>query len=86
MQIKYYKYQSSGNSFVLIDNLNVKPLSNQVISKIISTNEVRDSDGLLLLYPSEKFDFKLIFFNPDGSKSFCGNGSICSVHYLNQKI
>ena len=76
MQIKYYKYQSSGNSFVLIDNLNVKPLSNQVISKIISTNEVRDSDGLLLLYPSEKFDFKLIFFNPDGSKSFCGNGSI----------
>ena len=59
MQIKYYKYQSSGNSFVLIDNLNVKPLSNQVISKIISTNEVRDSDGLLLLYPSEKFDFKL---------------------------
>ena len=68
MQIKYYKYQSSGNSFVLIDNLNVKPLSNQVISKIISTNEVRDSDGLLLLYPSEKFDFKLIFFNPDGSK------------------
>lgn len=63
MQIKYYKYQSSGNSFVLIDNLNVKPLSNQVISKIISTNEVRDSDGLLLLYPSEKFDFKLIFFD-----------------------
>ena len=85
MQIKYYKYQSSGNSFVLIDNLNVKPLSNQVISKIISTNEVRDSDGLLLLYPSEKFDFKLIFFNPDGSKSFCGNGSICSVHYLKSK-
>ena len=72
MQIKYYKYQSSGNSFVLIDNLNVKPLSNQVISKIISTNEVRDSDGLLLLYPSEKFDFKLIFFNPDGSKSVSG--------------
>ncbi len=77
MQIKYYKYQSSGNSFVLIDNLNVKPLSNQIISKIISTDEVRESDGLLLLYPSEKFDFKLIFFNPDGSKSFCVNGSIC---------
>ena len=59
---------------MLIDNLNVKPLSNQVISKIISTNEVRDSDGLLLLYPSEKFDFKLIFFNPDGSKAFVGMG------------
>ena len=82
MQIKYYKYQSSGNSFVLIDNLNVKPLSNQVISKIISTNEVKDSDGLLLLYPSEKFDFKLIFFNPDGSKSFCGNGSILSLIHI----
>ena len=54
MQIKYYKYQSSGNSFMLIDNLNVKPLSNQVISKIISTNEVRDSD--CLLYTSDAAD------------------------------
>jgi diaminopimelate epimerase len=39
------------------------------------------SDGLILIKRSEQFDFKMDFFNPDGSKSFCGNGARCAVHY-----
>ncbi len=39
------------------------------------------SDGLLVLRASEEFDFYAEFFNPDGSQSFCGNGSRCAVAF-----
>ncbi|MEY3398928.1 MAG: hypothetical protein RL220_1522 [Bacteroidota bacterium] len=39
------------------------------------------SDGLILIEPSEKADFYVNFYNPDGSVSFCGNGSRCAMHF-----
>ena len=59
----------------------------KIIEIDYSKNNLKiDSSGLYSINSNyDKFDFKLIFFNPDGSKSFCGNGSICSVHYLKSK-
>jgi diaminopimelate epimerase len=36
---------------------------------------------LILIKPSDQQDFKMNFYNPDGSQSFCGNGARCAVHY-----
>ena len=34
-----------------------------------------------MISKSNKYDFELSFYNPDGSESFCGNGSRCAVLY-----
>lgn len=39
------------------------------------------SDGFILVEKSKEADFEMVFFNPDGSKSFCGNGSRCVVAF-----
>ncbi len=39
------------------------------------------SDGLMLIRVSDESDFEMIFFNPDGSRSLCGNGSRCAVDF-----
>jgi diaminopimelate epimerase len=41
------------------------------------------SDGLILVQAPKEAgtDFHMEFFNPDGSKSFCGNGSRCAYMF-----
>lgn len=39
------------------------------------------SDGLIVLKPAKNADFYMDFYNPDGSQSFCGNGSRCAVAF-----
>jgi len=41
------------------------------------------SDGLILILPSDKADFKMRMFNSDGSESpMCGNGARCVGRYV----
>ena len=85
MKIKYFKYQSSGNNFILIDCINQKFNFDGKINTLITHPIVKKSDGILFLTNSKKSDFILSFYNPDGSSGFCGNGSLCSLHYLKAK-
>ena len=39
------------------------------------------SDGLILIEDHSDYDFEMIYINPDGSKSLCGNGSRCAVMF-----
>lgn len=40
------------------------------------------TDGLMMLLPSERFDFEMAFFNPDGTGGMmCGNGGRCIVAF-----
>lgn len=39
------------------------------------------ADGLILIRNHPALDFKMIFFNPDGSQSLCGNGSRCAIAF-----
>ncbi len=88
MQIQFYKYQSSGNNFILIDLISQDTNYYNLIERLIKDPVVRKSDGILFISKSNENDFELSFYNPDGSESFCGNGSLCSLHYLrsNNKI
>ncbi len=82
--LQFYKYQGTGNDFVLIDNRdgNFKPTQRQ-IQHLCQRKFGIGSDGLMLIQAStdESVSFVLDFFNPDGSKSFCGNGSRCAVAF-----
>jgi diaminopimelate epimerase len=84
-KIPFYKMQGSGNDFILVDNrrgilkgMNLKDLSIAVCSRHYSVG----ADGLIVIVPSRKADFKWRFFNADGSEAeMCGNGSRCAARF-----
>ena len=80
MLLKFTKYQGTGNDFVIIDLTkdNFKFSENQ-IKKICDRKYGIGADGLILISNHDRFSFEMKFFNPDGSTSFCGNGSRCAV-------
>lgn len=85
MQINFQKYQGTGNDFILIDNREgFFPKEDlQLISKMCDRKFGIGADGLILIETNEDADFNMIFYNPDGSKSLCGNGSRCAVSFAN---
>jgi diaminopimelate epimerase len=79
MKLQFSKYQGAGNDFILIDNLSgALQLSSDQIQKLCDRNFGIGSDGLILLEASDSADYFVNFYNPDGSQSFCGNGSRCA--------
>jgi diaminopimelate epimerase len=83
MQFSLKKYQGTGNDFVIIDNRkNLFDKNNlEAIQFICNRKFGVGSDGLILIEDHNKYDFNMVFFNPDGSQSFCGNGSRCAVQF-----
>jgi len=82
MQLKFSKYQGTGNDFILIDARKNIELNTPQIQQLCHRNFGIGSDGLLLLKNSDNYDFKMQFFNPDGSEAtFCGNGGRCIVKF-----
>lgn len=39
------------------------------------------ADGLILIEDHPEHDFEMIYYNPDGTQSLCGNGSRCAVKF-----
>ncbi|MDP5105763.1 MAG: diaminopimelate epimerase [Polaribacter sp.] len=88
MNLTFYKYQGTGNDFVMIDNrTKIFPKENtDIISHLADRHFGVGADGIILIENDEEFDFKMIYFNADGSETFCGNGGRCAVafaKYLN---
>jgi diaminopimelate epimerase len=81
--INFYKYQGTGNDFILIDNFAHQFSGDKVsfVKKWCDRKFGIGADGLIFLEDSEKADFMMDFYNPDGSQSFCGNGSRCVVAF-----
>jgi len=83
MNLSFYKYQGTGNDFVMIDN-RAKIFPKNEINKILQISDRHfgiGADGIILIEDDEKFDFKMIYFNADGSQTFCGNGARCAVAF-----
>ncbi len=82
MTIPFTKYQATGNDFILIDNRSGKiKLSKEQIVKACDRKFGIGADGLILIEPSPTSDFKVNYYNSDGSQSLCGNGSRAAVHF-----
>ena len=84
-KIPFYKIQGNGNDFILIDNrrgiLKGKGLSG-LAKTVCHRNRSVGADGLIVIVPSKKADFKWRFFNADGSEAeMCGNGSRCAARF-----
>ena len=78
--IPFYKYQATGNDFVLIDNRSGSySFSKEQIVKICDRRFGVGADGLMLIEKHPTLDFNLVYYNSDGSQSLCGNGSRAAV-------
>jgi len=88
MKLRFTKMHGLGNDFVLIDCRD-KTVSGQLsaisdVSKRLCHRRFGvGADQVLLLYPSNIADFKMVIFNADGSEvEMCGNGIRCFAKYI----
>jgi diaminopimelate epimerase len=74
----------AGNDFVVIDNrarLVPEPAA-AFAARVCARQAAVSADGLLLLEKSERKDFRMRYFNTDGSEAeMCGNGGRCIARF-----
>jgi diaminopimelate epimerase len=79
--LSFFKMSGSGNDFVVVD-VRTHPLPQlteaQTIRALCARGTGIGADGLVLLETAPGVDFRMSYYNADGSRaSMCGNAALC---------
>ena len=80
---EFLKYHGAGNDFLLYDARTApEEFPAERIAALCDRHTGVGADGLMILSMAEGYDFRMEFFNPDGSGGMmCGNGGRCIVAF-----
>lgn len=86
MKIAFSKMHGAGNDFVMIDDRDGKfPGDGRRIAAMADRRAGIGSDGVILVQKSSRADFRMRFYNPDGSEAdMCGNGARCVAAFARE--
>ncbi len=80
--LKFYRYSGAGNTFVVIDGRTTDAARFKKKDVVHALCLQHGTDGLMILENSDKADFRMDYFNSDGSGGMmCGNGGRCIVAF-----
>src|SRR5439155_20637904 len=86
--IPFWKMSGSGNDFVIIDNRRhiigggYSGLARRLCHRQFGVG----ADGLLLLEKDKKENFRMVYYNADGSHAdMCGNGARCMAYFAHAR-
>lgn len=80
MKIPFWKMHGASNDFIVVDDRaqTFPAHDRRWLERIMSRRTGVGSEGVLLIQPSLRADFRMRFFNPDGGEvDMCGNGARC---------
>lgn len=85
--MKFTKMHGIGNDYIYVNCFEEKVDNPEKVSIYVSDRRKGiGSDGLVLIMPSDKADFRMRIFNADGSEAMmCGNATRCIGKYVYDK-
>ena len=83
IHLPFVKMQGAGNDFVMVDGRHRLPYNFPDLARVVCDRHFGiGADGLIVLEASKNADFKMAYFNADGSKTICGNGMRCCARFI----
>ena len=86
-KIAFTKMHGAGNDFVLIDDrAETFPVHDHILLAMLATPRTGIAcEGVILVQKSAVADFRMVFFNPDGTEAdLCGNGARCVAAFARE--
>ncbi|HJA50009.1 MAG TPA: diaminopimelate epimerase [Candidatus Fusicatenibacter intestinipullorum] len=85
--MEFSKMHGCGNDYVYVNCMEKEVPNPGAVSEYVSHRRFGiGSDGLILIMPSDKADFRMRMFNADASEGkMCGNGIRCVAKYVYDK-
>ena len=82
--MKFTKMQGLGNDYIYINAFEERVDDPPALARRLSDRHFGvGGDGLVLIAPSDKADFRMVMYNADGSRgAMCGNASRCVGKYV----